>query len=104
VDDYVKVEDDAVELEDGSTVSLQQVVIKTNIPAEKRGAVVGIKKTQAGIEVKLADKLKALELLGKYRGMFVERQEVNSTSTVIDSAVHLYLPDNGRGVNADAEE
>lgn len=93
VNDYVEV---------SGSDGLQIVKIKTEIAAERRGPIVGIKATQAGIEVKLADKLKALELLGRYRGMFVERQEV--TSTVTEHAVHLYLPDNGRGANPDAEE
>lgn len=33
-------------------------------------AMAGVKETQAGIEVKLHDKVKALELLGKHLGMF----------------------------------
>ncbi|QNO17345.1 terminase small subunit [Caproicibacterium amylolyticum] len=37
---------------------------------QQKAAVTGIKETQAGVEVKLADKVKALELLGKHLGMF----------------------------------
>lgn len=37
---------------------------------QQKAAVVSIKETQAGAEVKLADKVKALELLGKHLGLF----------------------------------
>jgi phage terminase small subunit len=43
------------------------------IPIEKRGAIAGIKTTQAGIEVKMADKLRALELIGKHLGLFGDK-------------------------------
>lgn len=41
--------------------------------------------TEAGgtVRVKLADKLRALELLGKHLGMFVDRQQVDSTARVV---------------------
>ena len=44
---------------------------------EQRRAIAGIKETQAGIEVKFNDKLKALELLGRHLGMFRDRVEVS---------------------------
>lgn len=40
------------------------------LPREKLPAIAGIKETQNGIEIKLHDKVKALELLGKYLGVF----------------------------------
>lgn len=43
------------------------------IPSEKRGAIAGIKTTQAGIEIKMADKLRALELIGKHLGLFGDK-------------------------------
>jgi phage terminase small subunit len=64
VNDYVEV----LELD-----SVQEVHIKTAVPVDKRGAIAGIRATQAGIEVKLADKMRALELLGKHAGMFDNR-------------------------------
>lgn len=44
---------------------------------EQRRAIAGIKETQAGIEIKMNDKLKALELLGRHLGMFKDRVEVS---------------------------
>ena len=70
VNDYVRVEYDTVELGNGNTVTVQQVIIRTDVPADKRGAIMGIKKTQSGIEVKLGDKVKALETLaGMLKGV-----------------------------------
>lgn len=41
--------------------------------------------TEAGgsIRVKLADKLRALELLGKHLGMFLDRQQIDATARVV---------------------
>ena len=44
---------------------------------EQKSAVASIKQTNSGIEIKTADKVKALELLGKHLGMFKEVMEVN---------------------------
>lgn len=41
-----------------------------NLTEQQKAAVVGMKETQAGVEIKLADKVKALELLGKHLGLF----------------------------------
>lgn len=41
-----------------------------NLTDQQKAAVVGVKETQAGVEIKLADKVKALELLGKHLGLF----------------------------------
>ena len=43
----------------------------------QRRAIAGIKETQAGVEVKFNDKLKALELLGRHLGMFKDKVEVS---------------------------
>ena len=40
-------------------------------------ALSGIKESRGGIEVKLNDKLKALELLGRHLGMFKDKVEVS---------------------------
>lgn len=64
-------------------------------------------KTQAGgtVRVKQHDKLKALELLGKWQKMFVDRNELSGPDGgPLPAAVQIYLPDNGRDDNgADAE-
>lgn len=58
---------------------------------EQKAAIVTIKQTKEGVEVKLADKLKALELLAKHLGLteFQEKPEDRDSVTI-------YLPDNGR--------
>ena len=42
----------------------------SELPPEKLPAIAGIKANQYGVEVKLHDKVRALELLGKYLGTF----------------------------------
>ena len=64
--DYVEVRDNAVIVKD--TASLSDTQIK---------ALAGIKESRGGIEVKLNDKLKALELLGRHLGMFKDKVEVS---------------------------
>lgn len=47
------------------------IIVPTDeLPKEKLPAIAGIKENQYGIEIKLHDKVKALELLGKYLGVF----------------------------------
>lgn len=41
-----------------------------SLKERQRAAVLGVKETQFGVEIKLADKVKALELLGRHLGMF----------------------------------
>ena len=48
----------------------------------QKAAIVSIKQTKDGVEVKLAGKLKALELLGKHLGAF--RNEADSTVQLED--------------------
>lgn len=42
----------------------------SKVPKEKLPAIAGIKYNQLGIEIKLHDKVRALELLGKHLGVF----------------------------------
>lgn len=42
----------------------------------QKSAIASIKETRSGIEIKTADKVKALELLGKHLGMFKETMEL----------------------------
>ncbi len=56
-----------------------RVIIKdtAGLTEEQIKAIAGIKKGKFGIELKLNDKEKALELLGRHLGMFKDRLEVS---------------------------
>ena len=64
--DYAEVKDDQVIIKDTAGLSENQIK-----------AIAGIKQGKFGIEVKLSDKEKALELLGRHLGMFKDRVEVS---------------------------
>ena len=66
--DYVNVKGGAVKIEDTSSLTEYQVK-----------ALAGIKQGKNGIEVKLTDKLKAAELLGRHLGMFKDKVEVSGS-------------------------
>lgn len=66
VTDYVTIE--------GPYVKVKQT---GDMPADKLGAIAGIKEGANGIEIKLNDKGKALELIGRHLGMFKDRLEVS---------------------------
>jgi phage terminase small subunit len=52
--------------------STGRVALKStdSLTTQQKAAVISIKETQSGVEVKIADKVKALELLGKHLGLF----------------------------------
>ncbi|NLK38295.1 MAG: terminase small subunit [Epulopiscium sp.] len=64
--------------------SRNNVIIKSTdeINKEKIGAIAGIKEGQNGIEVKLNDKVKALELLGRHLGMFTDKVQLDGPAVV----------------------
>ena len=64
--DYAEVKDDQVIIKDTSGLSENQIK-----------AIAGIMQSKFGIELKLNDKEKALELLGRHLGMFKDRVEVS---------------------------
>lgn len=74
--DYAQVVDDG----GGGKVAL---AVTDTIPAEKRRAIAGIKATQAGIEIKLNDKLKALELLGRHLGLFTDNVKMTVDKVMV---------------------
>lgn len=59
---------------EGAFVRVKQTA---DIPREKLGAVAGIKEGANGIEIKLNDKEKALELIGRHLGMFRDKVELS---------------------------
>ena len=67
--DYSYIENGSVRLRDSSTLSEDQ-----------RAAVAYIKDGAAGPEVRLYDKIKALELIGKHLGMYDKREETEDRS------------------------
>lgn len=79
--DYAQVETRMIEKDDGTEVSYQTVALKNTaeLSPEQRAAILGIKQGANGIEVKLCDKIKALELLGRHIGMFNDKIEVKAT-------------------------
>lgn len=50
------------------------------IDSDTKKAIAGYKVTQSGMSVETYDKMKALELLGKYLGIFKENVDVNVTA------------------------
>jgi hypothetical protein len=61
-------------VEDGQVL----ITESRNLDYSRRAAIAGIKDTGKGVEIKLHDKQKALELLVKYLGLFETPQEDNS--------------------------
>lgn len=60
------------------TIEDQMVKVKSTaeMPADKMGAIAGIKEGANGIEIKLNDKGKALELIGRHLGMWKDKAEI----------------------------
>lgn len=54
----------------GGTFDTVKMIPTDKIPPEKLAAIAGMKMTANGVEVKLHDKVRALEMLGKYLGLF----------------------------------
>lgn len=67
---------DYVEINTRGYVSIKPT---SDIPEDKIGAIAGIKQNLYGIDVKMNDKVKALELLGRHLGMFDDKISVTGT-------------------------
>lgn len=65
----------------------------SNLPDDIAMAVAGIEHGDKGIKIKLNDRLKALELLGRHLAMFTDKVE---SSVRLGGNVTIYLPENGR--------
>lgn len=61
------------------TIEGHSVKVKTTdqMPRDKLGAIAGIKEGANGIEIKLNDKEKALELIGRHLGMWNDKVELS---------------------------
>lgn len=65
-----------------------QIKSTAEMPADKIGAIAGIKEGANGIEIKLNDKGKALELIGRHLGMFKDNLSVDiQTSKKFDDII-----------------
>ncbi|EES51337.1 terminase small subunit [Clostridium botulinum] len=76
IDDYVEVELD--EYED----KVVKIKATKDIPDDKIAAISSIKQGANGIEVKLHDKVKALENIGRHLGMFKDKLEISGTNEI----------------------
>jgi len=70
---------DFVTIENKGSYKAVQVKSTDDMPGDKLGAIAGIKEGANGIEIKLNDKGKALELIGRHLGMFKDKLEVSGT-------------------------
>ena len=79
--DYVCVETLTYENRDGTVSPIQVVSPKDTdtLSDDQRAAIASIKQGANGVEVKLCDKIKALELLGRHIGMFNDKLSLSGT-------------------------
>lgn len=79
---------------------LLAVKATSDVPKDKLPAIAGIKYNQLGIEIKLHDKVRALELLGKHLGVFgssgsAVAVEDNNIFEVIEQSTREAIDTNG---------
>lgn len=65
---------DYVEIDDDGAVKIKATASLTD---EQKKAIAGIKEGANGVEVKLVDKTKALEMLSRHLGLFNDKLNVN---------------------------
>ena len=65
-----------------------EMIPNDELPPEKLPAIAGIKTTQTGVEVKLHDKVKALELIGKYLSLFDGAAEQGQSENNLFDAIN----------------
>lgn len=68
---------------DGTRARVPVVEVKptAELTDDQRAAIAQIKQGANGIEVKMYDKIKALELLGRHIGMFTDKLDIKATVT-----------------------
>lgn len=78
ITDYVKIIEKSY-MREGKKISYKDIEIEEtkDIDTEKLGAISSIKQGVNGIEIKLSDKVRALEQIGRHLGMFNDRLELN---------------------------
>jgi phage terminase small subunit len=76
IEDYVEVDEDQY---DDKVVKIKS---SKDIPEDKKAAISSIKQGANGIEVKLHDKVRALENIGRHLGMFKDKVEISSSNEI----------------------
>ena len=81
--DYVHVETQTRTKDDGTEVTYQTVMFNETqeLSADQRAALAVVKQSVNGFELKLHDKIKALELLGRHIGMFNDKLSLSGTDS-----------------------
>ena len=77
---FVNIKNGVVLIDD--TMNLDENIKKT---------IVGIKEGKNGIEIKMADKMQALEMLGRHLGMFKEKIELTNNTSEITKEIDDYI-------------
>ena len=79
--DYIHVETQTRTKDDGTEVTYQTVMFSETqeLSADQRAALAVVKQSVNGFELKLHDKIKALELLGRHIGMFNDKLSLSGT-------------------------
>ena len=79
--DYLHVETQTRTKDDGTEVVYQIVVLSEteDLSTDQRAALANVKQSVNGVEIKLHDKIKALELLGRHIGMFNDKLSLSGT-------------------------
>lgn len=78
--DFARVENNSVVID--NTDELEEKVKK---------AIVGIKEGKNGIEVSMANKMQALEMLGRHLGMFKDKLELSRPTSEITDEIDKYI-------------
>lgn len=78
-----------------SFAKVQKGIVRINdtetLDNNVKKAIVGIKEGKNGIEVKMADKMQALEMLGRHLGMFKEKIELTNNASEITEEIDKYI-------------
>lgn len=79
-----KVVNDKIKIDENTKVNMPNVIMPNtdNLDIKEKKVIAGYKKTRNGVSVETYDKVKALELLGKYLGMFTETVKIENPEAI----------------------